>query len=123
MKNLINKIFATMLIIFLIGLLCFFLPDVKAQTNKGFIKSGKVGIGITLFDPSITIAELCRITWKDGKLDIKYMDTTKVSEAIKKFFDWVKGYMENDFYVIPKKGCTYSEGYDWDLYFVRRGKK
>lgn len=77
--------------------------------------------------PSIQIAELCRISWKDGVLDITYTDSTKVTEAVKKFFDWVKGYMENDYYVLDKKDYQFAElftdGWSYKMYFKLKEKK
>lgn len=42
------------------------------------------------------------ITWKNGNLEILYGKETKPSEAVKQFFDWLKKYIEQDYYVIQK---------------------
>lgn len=126
-----NKSNPTMIVVVLIALLCLFLPEVKAQNgyvqNPDSLKSwSKVNIGsenIFKYDPSIQIAELCRISWKDGKLDIHYNDSTKVTDAVKKFFEWVKGYMENDFYVLKKDEFQFTDGWKFQLYFKEKGKK
>jgi len=130
MKN-ENRFYKLLLRVALIAGLCFFLPEVKAQTGHtqkydSLKNGGKLLIRDTnLFkiDPSIQIAELCRITWEDGKLDIHYFDSTKVTDAIKKFFEWVKGYMENDFYVLRKDEYQFTDGWKFELYFKEKGKK
>lgn len=105
------------IVVFLICLLCFFLPDVKAQqvtifqqvdTNKTL--KGGLSIRKTFIPMQTTAlhfglsqeAEVI-ITWKNNKLEVLYGKETKPSEAVKQFFNWLKEYSEQNYYIIKKE--------------------
>lgn len=40
---------------------------------------------------------------KDGRLEITYNKDIKPSESVKQFFEWVKKYVEGEYYLIKRK--------------------
>lgn len=43
------------------------------------------------------------ITWKDGNVEILYGKKTKPSEAVKQFFNLLKKYIKQDYYIVRKE--------------------
>ncbi len=109
-QNRIYKLFG----VALIALLCFFLPDVKAQdkgvdamknriVSKSLIGTTFLPIQTTSFHFGQSQDAEFTITWKDNKLEVLYGKETKPSEAVKQFFNWLKEYSEQNYYIIKKE--------------------
>ncbi len=147
MKTLQNFFSRTTLVVGLICWLCFFLPNVKAQqgtwthpvyderplslqvdTTK--TSKGKLAMGTTFLPMQTTAVHFGQsqtaeftITWKDNKLEVLYGKETKPSEAVKQFFNWLKEYSEQTYYILKKDDYEFTNGFGYEMYFRVKGKK
>lgn len=57
--------------------------------------------------------------WKylnDTTLNIIIPDSTQISEAAKEFFEFLEGYIEGGYYILPKKDVQFIDGYTSEMY-------
>ena len=51
--------------------------------------------------------EILTISWQDGNIDIKYGDNVTKTEGAKKFFEFLKVYIEDGYEIVPKTGLLW----------------
>lgn len=96
----------------------FFAVTVSAQGTTNYFGGSRISTyydarllidTVKWFEPTTTIyfgatdSTNFSITWKNSRIEISYGKSTKPSEAVKQFFEWLKDYIKENYFIIKKE--------------------
>lgn len=102
----------------LLGIFFLIAISVSAQDTTNYFGGSRISTyydtrllidAVKWFEPRTTICFSAidstnfSITWANNRVEILYGKSTKPSEAVKQFFEWLKDYIKENYFIIKRE--------------------